>query len=42
MRVFQSKRSYERACKDAENAQGLYEKADADLSLSRAQVDKVS
>eukprot|EP00118_Oscarella_pearsei_P025776 m.308753 g.308753 ORF g.308753 m.308753 type:complete len:517 (+) comp44681_c0_seq1:88-1638(+) len=35
-----SKKSYEKACKDSETAQQQYDKADADLGLSRAQVEK--
>ena len=35
-----SKRSYEKAFRDAEKAQDNYTKADADLNLSRAEVEK--
>lgn len=38
---FQTKRSYEKAYKEAEKAVENYQKADADLNLSRAEVEKV-
>ena len=38
---FQSKKQYEKAFKDAEKAAEAYKKADADINLSRAEVEKV-
>ncbi len=38
---FQSKKQYEKAFRDSERAQEMYKKADADINLSRADVEKV-
>lgn len=38
---FQTKKHYERAFKEAEKAQEAFKKADADIHLSRADVEKV-
>ena len=37
-----AKRSYERAHREAERTMDLYKKADADIHLSRADVEKVT
>lgn len=39
---FQAKNKYEKAFKDAEKSLDNYRKADADINLSRAEVEKVS
>ncbi len=38
----QSKKQYEKAFREAEKAQEMYKKADADINLSRAEVEKVT
>ena len=38
----QSKKQYEKAFKESERAQETYKKADADINLSRAEVEKVN
>ena len=38
--MFQSKRQYEKSFKDSEKSIEAYKKADADIHLSRAEVDK--
>lgn len=42
MCIFQTKKQYERAYREAEKAIEAYRKADADINLSRAEVEKVS
>ena len=39
--LFQAKNKYEKAFKDSEKALDNYRKADADINLSRAEVEKV-
>ena len=39
---FQTKKIYEKAFRESEKAQDGYQKADADLNLSRAELEKVS
>lgn len=43
MRVFvlQCKRNFERACKEADRAQQYFEKMDADINVTKADVEKV-
>lgn len=40
--VFQAKKQYEKAFRESEKAQEAYKKADADIHMSRADVEKVS
>ena len=42
MFFLQSKKRYEKAFGDSERAQEAYKKADADINLSRAEVEKVN
>lgn len=39
---FQSKRRFERDCKEADRAQQYFEKMDADINVTKADVEKVS
>ncbi len=39
--IFQSKKQYEKAFKESEKAAEMYRKADADINLSRADVERV-
>ena len=39
--LFQAKKQYEKSFKESEKAQENYKKADADIHLSRAEVEKV-
>lgn len=38
---FQSKRRFERDCKEADRAQQYFEKMDADINVTKADVEKV-
>lgn len=42
MYTLQSKKQYEKSFKEAEKAQEAFRRADADLQLSRAEVERVS
>ncbi len=39
--LFQSKKQYEKAFRESEKAAEMYRKADADINLSRADVERV-
>lgn len=39
---FQSKRRFERDCKEADRAQQYFDKIDADINVTKADVEKVS
>lgn len=39
---FQSKRRFERDCKEADRAQQYFEKMDADINVTKADVEKVN
>lgn len=41
MLILQFKRQYEKAFRESERARELFNKADADINLSRAEVEKV-
>jgi len=41
LHVFQSKKNYEKRFQDQERAMDTFKKADADINLSRAEVEKV-
>ncbi len=39
--LFQSKRRFERDCKEADRAQHYFDKMDADINVTKADVEKV-